>query len=267
MTREPDLPPLDPAEEVRVRRLLADARVTQPAPPEVVDRLDRALADLVAERATDAAHDDVAAASAVADRPSTVVPITSRSRRAKAGALLAGAAAVVVMGIGIGQFVGTDGGDAGGGTADEAAVDRGSGNALDAGAAKEEPTAARAEAEGVPAEAATQEPEAFLSETMSTDEPPRTVRPRRLLADLTALQDATLPNPATADYSASSVTAPEGFACADAPWGRGVIVAVLYDRMPAMVAFREPMGDSQVAEVLQCGTGDVLRSTTLPTGR
>ena len=51
-----------------------------------------------------------------------------------------------------------------------------------------------------------------------------------------------------------------------AAWGRGVLVAVRNDGAPAYVAFRQPMGASQVVEVLQCGTAEVLRSTTLPTG-
>ena len=59
--------------------------------------------------------------------------------------------------------------------------------------------------------------------------------------------------------------APQGFACKSAAWGRGVLVAVRYDGAPAFVAFRMPMGETQVVDVLQCGTGDTLRSTTLPT--
>ena len=46
---------LTPAEEERVRRLLADARHTEPMPDEVVARLDGVLADL-AETAGPRAH-------------------------------------------------------------------------------------------------------------------------------------------------------------------------------------------------------------------
>jgi hypothetical protein len=71
--------------------------------------------------------------------------------------------------------------------------------------------------------------------------------------------------PAAADYVAVPAQAPQDFACDLTTWGRGVLVGVRYDGAPAFVRFLEPMGDSQVVEVLQCGTGEVVRSTTLPT--
>jgi hypothetical protein len=96
-----------------------------------------------------------------------------------------------------------------------------------------------------------------------TDEPLREVRPDRLRDDLVALQRATLPHPATADYTRTTLTAPANFMCEDADYGSGYLVGVEYAATPALVAFREPVGTSQVADVLACGTGDVLHSTTL----
>ena len=46
--------------------------------------------------------------------------------------------------------------------------------------------------------------------------------------------------------------------------GPGVLVPVLYDGMEAVLAYRPPTDDAQVVDLLQCGTGDVLRTTTLP---
>ncbi len=39
---------------------------------------------------------------------------------------------------------------------------------------------------------------------------------------------------------------------------------VLYDGSEAVLAYRPPTDDAQVVDLLQCGTGDVLRTTTLP---
>jgi len=256
MSHEPDEQPLPPADEARVRRLLADARETGPMPPDVVARLERTLADLATERA-----DGPDAATPEQER-GQVLPLASRTRRVRAAALLAGAAAVVVMGVGFGQLVESGDGQDAGGSAADGSVDRGDEAEL------AEPEAAAAAEDQSPAKAPGEDAgpgDALGSETVTTEEPPRTVRTRRLQADLTALQHAIVPGPARADYTGTTITQPEDFPCPPASWGTGVIVAVLYDEMPAMVAFRQPTGDSQVAEVLQCGTGDVLRSTTLPT--
>lgn len=78
--------------EERVRRLLAEARHDEPAPPEVVARLDATLADLVAERS-----------------PAPVVDLAARRRRRR-GSLVLAAAAVVVAGVGLGQAVDRFGG-------------------------------------------------------------------------------------------------------------------------------------------------------------
>ena len=91
------------------------------------------------------------------------------------------------------------------------------------------------------------------------------VRPRQLSQDLTQLQGLVLDVPAEADYDQALVYAPQGFSCRLATPGRGVLVGVRYDGRPAFVRFLEPMGDSQIVEVVQCRTGDLLRSTTLPT--
>ncbi|TWG92671.1 hypothetical protein L615_000700000780 [Nocardioides sp. J9] len=92
----------------------------------------------------------------------------------------------------------------------------------------------------------------------------RQVRPDRLREDLVAIQHLALPTRAAADYSNAVLTAPADFMCEPADFGAGYLVGVTYDGGSAVVAFREPMGSNQVAEVLACGTGDVLHSTILP---
>lgn len=237
---EPDeqLDPLSPAEEEQVRALLADARATGPMPADVVARLESSLAGLAAER--------VQLDPEAADN---VVPI-ARTRRHRVVALLGAAAAAVVVGLGIGSLV--DQGDdveAGDSAAVDSDFDRRDTEADDAGVAASE---AAPEAEDSP------------SQELVRPDRPYVVRSERLGVDLVRIQRLVLPAPAGATYTHYAEYLPSGFSCKVAAWGKGVLVGVRYDGDPALVAFREPMGDAQVVEVLQCGTSDVLRSTTLP---
>lgn len=91
-----DRPDLTPAETERVRRLLAEARHTDPVPDDVAARLDRTLASLARERGE---HQERA-----------VTTLASRRRR-NVVSLLVAAVAVVAVGIGLGQVVSETGGD------------------------------------------------------------------------------------------------------------------------------------------------------------
>ncbi len=84
-----DGPGLSPADDARIRRLLAEARHTEPMPGDVVARLDRVLAGLAEERK---------------ERLAPVVELASRRRRT-AASLLVAAAAVVVVGVGISRVL------------------------------------------------------------------------------------------------------------------------------------------------------------------
>ena len=92
-------------------------------------------------------------------------------------------------------------------------------------------------------------------------EAPVSLPQRRLRADLLGLREQI---PARAPYTSTTVVAAPGFTCAHGRFGRGYLVGVRYAGSPAVVAFRRPVGSTQVAEVLQCGTAQVLRSVTLP---
>ena len=108
--------PLDPAEDERIRRLLADARHTEPMPEAVVARLDRVLSGLSEDRSERAERADRA----------EVVDLMARRRRT-VGQLLVAAAAVVAVGFGITQVLpdlgGSSDGDAQEATAGGAAAD------------------------------------------------------------------------------------------------------------------------------------------------
>ena len=111
--------PLDPAEDERIRRLLADARHTEPMPDAGVARLDRVLSGLSDDRTERADRADRA------DR-AEVVDLVARRRRT-VGQLLVAAAAVVAVGFGITLVLphlgGGSGGDAQETTAGGAAAD------------------------------------------------------------------------------------------------------------------------------------------------
>jgi hypothetical protein len=96
------------SEDDQVRRLLADARHTEPLPPDVGERLDGVLADLRAERPI---------------RP-TVSDLAAARRRRRARTLLIAAAAVVVVGLGVDQLRGIEtSGDDAASSADAGAAD------------------------------------------------------------------------------------------------------------------------------------------------
>ncbi len=104
MADRPEDRPLTPAEEERVRRLLADARHTEPTPDDVVARLDSVLAGLAAEagQAGDQAPvpEPVVAGAPVADLAA------ARRRRRRLTQVLVAAAAVTVVGVAGPQLLG-----------------------------------------------------------------------------------------------------------------------------------------------------------------
>ncbi|XBB66415.1 hypothetical protein ABFU82_20215 [Nocardioides sp. WV_118_6] len=268
-------PPLSPAQEAAVRRALAEAGGPAPMPHEVVDRLDTVIAGLSAER-TGSALPPGGVPENHPEAPA-VVPLdpAARRRRTRARIVLGAAAAVAVVAVGVGIANDDGAGGDSAATADQlserdpARSDDDAPHATGDEAAKAasptpdagELTSQYNESGGGSLErSATPAPR-----RVATDEPLRVVRIDRLQEDLMALQRTTLPHAATADYTGATLTAPADFRCAEASYGQGYLVGVLYDDKPAVVAFREPMGSTQEADVLSCGTGDVLRSTTLAT--
>jgi hypothetical protein len=171
-------------------------------------------------------------------------------------ALLGAAAAVVVFGLAVGSFFDQSGDDV-----------SDAGSAANSADFEERGSADNDSLNDAPGDAAEPEEEAATRSGNGIVVADRAfvVRSRHLSDDLTRIQAELLPDPDAAVYSQFIVQAPEGFACPTASWGKGVVVAVRYDGDPAFVAFRAPMGDVQVVDVLQCGTGELLRSTTLPT--
>ncbi|QZY29148.1 hypothetical protein [Nocardioides coralli] len=229
-----DQPELTPAEEAEVRRRLAEARHTEPLPPEVADRLDRVLADLDAEPAPGA-------------QPAGVVRLAERRRRA--ATLLVAAAAVVVGGVAVGQVVGGLGDDA-------------SPEAVTAGDAESDTAQGGAQGEGgseAPADAEE------LARGGEGDVAPgsvvATIRPGRFGEDVARLRAT--PRAELAERGAPA--SPGEQACVPGDWGRGAYRAVRYGESIGYVVFRRTQGDTQVADLFLCGGEDAVRSVTLPT--
>lgn len=245
-------PRLSPAEAEDVRRLLADARHTDPMPAPVADRLDRVLADLAGEPS----------------REATVVRLAERRRRA--ARMLVAAAAVVVVGIGAAQVVGESAGPTAGPASEDAA-----GGDDSAGG-----ESAITQGDAAPSE----EAEAAAPQTLSSTR----ARPYRVAAETFAEDAAALQSrvgvTATQEYSADDQGAAEDrgrsrdeqrvrrtppraaaqVLCARGAWGRGSYLPVIYDRTPGWVVLRSPQGESQVADLFLCGSELAVRSVTLP---
>lgn len=217
----------------QVRRLLADARHTEPVPDEVVARLDRVLAGLATEPA----------------REATVVRLADRRRRATR--MLVAAAAVVVLGVGINQVVGGVGG-----SVDEAT------SGADAGATSDEEPAAAPEVSGdgaAPTDRATRaRPFRVSAQKFSRDAVE--------LQGLSAAYEYNDSSEAQTDDQAnlSLLRAAVQDVCAPGDWGQGGYVPVLYDRAPGWVVIRPEQGDSQVVDLFLCGSEQAARSVTLP---
>ncbi|WP_435771925.1 hypothetical protein [Nocardioides sp. SYSU DS0651] len=238
--------PLTPRQEAAVRRALAQAGGSEPMPEEVADRLDRVIAGLAADRGT------VVAMDAAAIR-----------RRTRVRWLLGAAAAVVAVAVGVGVVTDNGSGADSMAASEQLAEDdpSRSGTSQAELAESGEPSELAGGGEAMDDAAAPDNGMVVGSRRVVTRKPLRAVRPDRLRADLVAVQRASLPR--SVDYGRSTLTAPKGFMCEQGAYGRGYLVGVEYDGGPALVAFREPMGSTQVAEVLACGTGYVLHSTTL----
>ncbi len=225
-------------DERQVRRLLAEARHDAPLPAAVAARLDGVLVDLAGER-------DAPDAPPATPVP-PVVDLAARRRRRQGGALLVAAAAVVAIGVGVGTVVdrGADdqGSAAGGGSSESFDRADDSQAGADSDAAPSQPVPSLQESDGL----ARMRPVAVSSDTFAAD----AERYRGL-----SLRDEQSPGAEEND---------PGFACDVVGFGAGVLVPVLYDGTEAVLAYRPPTDDAQVVDLLQCGTADILRTTTLP---
>lgn len=243
-----------------LRRLLADARHTDPIPVDVAARLDDVLARLAEGEAPDG----------------EVVDLAGRRRRRRAVQLLGAAAAVILVGTTAAQFL--DVGGAGDSASSQVAADAAVAGAEapdtsgDSGRAEQ---GADGGATAMTPEAAPQAGSAPSDELMATSTavgelvggvPARFTRldTAGFSEQVAALQSRVSGVRAlTYDRVDGGTSAKQLDGCEPADWGQGAAVAVTYDGEPAVLVFRPPTGSTQVVDLLQCGTADVLRSTTV----
>ncbi len=231
VTDQPDQE-LTPEQEQHVRRLLADARHTEPAPDGVVARLDKVLAGLADEPA----------------RSADVVHLAHRRRRA--ATLLVAAAAVVVIGVGIGQVLPEGGGE----------------DSADA-----QHPAAGAELEEESGEGAPAQPDRANGSETAAEQRSYRVSTQRFARDAASLRvlvpAAAFDSDEYADElngAGPTLSSGRRGVCEPGAWGRGRFVPVVYDKAPGWLVLRKPQGDSQVADLFLCGSEVVVRSVTLP---
>ena len=216
------------SEEDQIRRLLADAKHTEPIPPDVAGRMDGVIADLRADRPVRPIVTDLAAAR----------------RRRRVRTLLVAAAAVVVAGIGVDQIRGIELG----GQADSTS----SGDSNDRGAE----SATRPQPAAGELDRTTQELDFSYDLAIPID-------PDRFGRQVARLRpDGDTAASALPQDGAELNDLPGQLRCA-AP-GRGRAVEVLYDGSPGLLLYRPPRGDSQVVELYLCGGDEPTRSITLP---
>jgi hypothetical protein len=257
----------DPAHD-EIRRLLADARVTDPIPADVSARLDATLASL-----REQAREEAGA-------PANVVPL-----RRRLGPALVAAAVIVVVGgggVGIAQLAGSGTG----GSADKAAGrsvaadEDGSGTTSGSAPQPADPESAP-QVSGLAAKALPHLTTARFGQgvsrlmrtsygTLDTRSPqpttPQTDAPKALdnlaqgyLVPAAPPVTATPPSAATGDYLDRGA-----LACAGPDVPDAVVWPASLDGALVALVFRPPTADAQVVEAWSCDGAALLASVTVP---
>ena len=240
-----------------VRRLLADAgRSPEPMPPEVADRLDRVLDELVVEQSRPDTEPDEPTLQP-ASTGSTVVVMTRHRQRRWAAAVLA-AAAVTLGGYSLtaaGVLDGLTGGaesassaDSAGGQAlaDEESPDA---PAAGSGGAESEVQSAESAEGGIPSRDLAAEKAAALSSATLRRDAARLVDDRALGSS----QEDRRGTPGQGSPEEPSATRAGG--CVPPPAGaRGARAAVTYDGRPATAVVRRAPGGRVEVQLWDCGS-------------
>jgi hypothetical protein len=223
----------DEAEQAEVSRLLAAAsgpRPTEPMPPEVATRLDDVLAGLVAERASG---------------PAGVTDLAHRRRR-RWPALLAAAAAVSVLGLGVGNVLDLGGAEMEAVTAEGGSAPETLESADGAGAADAEAPAATTDRKA--AEDSAEAPQPLDGSVAGLADLPR-LRRDSLTVDVQRIEDFGL-------EGNSRTQSAQRRACVQLELSNGDDwVSVRLDGAPAVLVLRAPDGGRRTAEVYVCDDG------------
>jgi hypothetical protein len=218
-------------EIAEVRRLLADARHTEPMPDDVATRMDDVLAGLAAEPGPSATR-----------RPNVVVLPIAAHRRRKVAGLLVAAAVVVVGGFTIAPHL-TSGTASSPSSATDAAGESNPANTGSAGAPNAQPK--------LPPDS-----------TLQLERGLVVIRPDHFPVDARQGRDL-LRRHATEQQGDSAKDQLAPVTCPDVP-GPGQRLAAEYRQAPAILVYRPVEGGTQVVDLYVCGDDRPVRSTTLP---
>lgn len=233
----------DPAQERAVSDLLAGLRPKGAAPADVTARLDDVLAGLVAERAGDTED---------AGRDEGAVDDLSQRRKPRWPAVLVAAAAVTVVGLGLGNVLESGVGGAGdesnaGVTSDEAAVDAGGGEAATGPQEADRRAAADAKASPGSPLAGSADPARRLqrlrSDSLALDV--------QRLAEFALVSDRGRPAPQVLARCAMPVAA-----------ANDEVLAVRFDGAPATLVIQAAKDGVRRADVYACDEGTDPLATT-----
>ena len=241
MNDRPDQTPTDDEspEIAEVRRLLADARHTEPMPDDVASRMNSVLDRLGDE--TPAARSESPAGD--------VIPIAAHRRR-RAAQLLVAAAAIVVGGVVVTQNV-SPSGDSGTPAGSQAQADSATGG------------------RSAPNALAGEQPERYDSNEASPG--PNTdglrLRNGRVVVRSQHFTDDALRGRALLERSDSAAKAGQLSLLQDCPVREASgskLLAAEYRNAPSALVFRRPAGGTQVVDLVVCGSSTPIRTTTLP---
>ncbi|MDO9458200.1 hypothetical protein, partial [Nocardioides sp.] len=182
-----------------------------------------------------------------------VVDLAARRRRRVTG-LLGAAAAVVVLGIGVSQVV--DLGESASDDSDSAGASSSQADQPE-GAAEGRPNA--------PSLAPGDGPDEGTTDDESLPAAVPQVGRKGFKDSVTRLRGSeSVASSEGVPLNGDQLTSESMFVCPTNDWGAGQLVAVSYLGGPAVLAYRPPTGDTQSVELLQCGSGAVLRSVVIP---
>jgi hypothetical protein len=246
VTDSPGSPDPDESPQIEeVRRLLAQARHTEPMPDDVVARVDDVLAGLREQPSTTGST--TPSTTSIPERDGLVVSLAAHRRRRAAGLLVA-AAVIVVGGVVVAQNLpqssSSSASEAGPGAdnAESSLGNTGNGKSPRSGKpqALSGTNANRLDAQG---------------SVVKGDR--LVVRPRRFSDD--ALIGRRLLGRSAYDFLSL-----KSLSCASVPTDDGQVLRASYRRAPAALLYRDASGGSQVVDLYVCGSRRPVRTATLP---